>query len=118
MLFQFQLLLGYGSTYPSPGRFRSRDRAVDLQPGPWKSSSIFPIPRRRCCRWIFSRINIETGEKSGVFMVPQRAITELQGVRTVYVVNKEGGCRSAYRHGRRAPGESVGDRKVLRWAIV
>ena len=23
-------------------------------------------------------------------MVPQRAITELQGVRTVYVVNKEG----------------------------
>jgi membrane fusion protein (multidrug efflux system) len=39
---------------------------------------------------VFSRVKIQTGEKSGVFLVPQRAITELQGVRTVYVVGKEG----------------------------
>ena len=37
----------------------------------------------------FSRVDVQTGEKSGVFLVPQRAIRELQGVRTVYVVDNE-----------------------------
>ena len=60
------------------------------RPAPWKSPSIFPIPRRRCCRASLAACKIQTGEKSGVFLVPQRAITELQGVRTVYLVGTEG----------------------------
>jgi membrane fusion protein, multidrug efflux system len=88
--FQFQLLLGDGSTYPHPGRFRSGDRAVDTQTGTLEIVLDFPNPQATMLPGIFSRVKIQTGEKSGVFLVPQRAITELQGVRTVYLVGKEG----------------------------
>ena len=88
--FQFQLLLGDGSTYPYPGRFRSGDRAVDTQTGTLEIILDFPNPQATLLPGIFSRVKIQTGEKSGVFLVPQRAITELQGVRTVYLVGKEG----------------------------
>jgi membrane fusion protein (multidrug efflux system) len=88
--FQFQLLLGDGSTYPYPGRFRSGDRAVDPQTGTLEIVIDFPNPQGVLLPGIFSRVKIQTGEKSGVFLVPQRAITELQGIRTVYLVGKEG----------------------------
>jgi membrane fusion protein (multidrug efflux system) len=88
--FHFQLLLGDGSTYPYPGRFRSGDRAVDPQTGTLEITLDFPNPQAVLLPGIFSRVKIQTGEKSGVFLVPQRAITELQGVRTVYVVGPEG----------------------------
>jgi membrane fusion protein (multidrug efflux system) len=88
--FHFQLLLGDGSTYPHPGRFRSGDRAVDPQTGTLEITLDFPNPQATLLPGIFSRVKIQTGEKSGVFLVPQRAITELQGVRTVYLVGKEG----------------------------
>jgi membrane fusion protein, multidrug efflux system len=89
-LFHFQLLLGDGSTYPYPGRFRSADRAVDPTTGTLEITLDFPNPQGILLPGVFSRVKIQTGEKSGVFLVPQRAITELQGVRTVYVVGKEG----------------------------
>jgi membrane fusion protein (multidrug efflux system) len=88
--FHFQLLLGDGSTYPYPGRFRSGDRAVDPQTGTLEITLDFPNPDATLLPGIFSRVKIQTGEKSGVFLVPQRAIAELQGVRTVYLVGKEG----------------------------
>jgi membrane fusion protein (multidrug efflux system) len=89
-LFYFQLLLGDGSAYPYPGRFRSGERAVDPQTGTLEITLDFPNPQATLLPGIFSRVKIKTGEKSGVFLVPQRAITELQGVRTVYVVGPEG----------------------------
>jgi membrane fusion protein (multidrug efflux system) len=87
--FHFQLLLGDGSVYPYPGRFRSGDRAVDPQTGTLEITLDFPNPQATLLPGIFSRVKIQTGEKSGVFLVPQRAVTELQGIRTVYVVGKE-----------------------------
>src|SRR5215831_2740706 len=88
--FHFQLLLGDGSTYAYPGRYRSGDRAVDPQTGTLEITLDFPNPEAILLPGIFSRVKIQTGEKSGVFLVPQRSITELQGVRTVYLVGKEG----------------------------
>src|SRR5215475_5701810 len=88
--FHFQLLLGDGSTYPYPARFRSSDRAVDPQTGTLEVILDFPNPQATLLPGVFARVKVQTGEKSGVFLVPQRAITELQGVRTVYVVGKEG----------------------------
>ncbi len=72
-----------------PGRFRSADRAVDPQTGTLEITLDFPNPRLHLLPGTFSRVRVQTGEKSGVFLVPQRAITELQGVRTVYVVDNE-----------------------------
>ena len=56
--------------------------AVDPQTGTLEITLDFPNPQAMLLPGIFSRVKIQT-EKSGVFLVPQRAITELQGVRTV-----------------------------------
>jgi membrane fusion protein, multidrug efflux system len=85
----FQLLLADGSTYRSPGRFRSADRAVDPQTGTLEITLDFPNPDFTLLPGTFSRVRVQTGEKSGVFLVPQRAIRELQGVRTLYLVDNE-----------------------------
>jgi len=85
----FQLLLGDGSTYRYPGRFRSADRAVDPQTGTLEITLDFPNPDFTLLPGTFSRVRVQTGEKSGVFLVPQRAIRELQGVRTLYLVDNE-----------------------------
>jgi membrane fusion protein, multidrug efflux system len=87
--FAFQLLLGDGSTYRYPGRFRSADRAVDPQTGTLEITLDFPNPDFTLLPGTFSRVRVQTGEKSGVFLVPQRAIRELQGVRTLYLVDNE-----------------------------
>jgi membrane fusion protein (multidrug efflux system) len=63
---------------------------VDPQTGTLEITLDFPNPQATLLPGIFSRVKVQTGEKSGVFLVPQRAITELQGVRTVYVVGPEG----------------------------
>jgi membrane fusion protein (multidrug efflux system) len=107
--FQFQLLLGDGSTYPYPGRFRSGDRAVDPQTGTLEIIIDFPNPQATLLPGIFSRVKVQTGEKSGVFLVPQRAMTELQGVRTVYLVNSEGAVETRT--------VTVGERLGNLWAI-
>jgi membrane fusion protein (multidrug efflux system) len=85
----FQLLLGDGNPYRYPGRFRSADRAVDPQTGTLEITLDFPNPDFTLLPGTFSRVRVQTGEKSGVFLVPQRAIRELQGVRSVYVVDNE-----------------------------
>jgi membrane fusion protein, multidrug efflux system len=85
----FQLLLGDGSTYRYPGRFRSADRAIDPQTGTLEITLDFPNPDFTLLPGTFSRVRVQTGEKSGVFLVPQRAIRELQGVRTLYLVDNE-----------------------------
>jgi membrane fusion protein, multidrug efflux system len=83
----FQLVLADGSPYRHPGRFRSADRAVDPQTGTLEITLDFPNPDFGLLPGTFSRVRVQTGEKSGVFLVPQRAVRELQGVRTLYVVD-------------------------------
>jgi membrane fusion protein (multidrug efflux system) len=85
----FQLLLADGSTYRYPGRFRSADRAVDPQTGTLEITLDFPNSDLSLLPGTFSRVRVQTGEKSGIFLVPQRAIRELQGVRSLYLVDNE-----------------------------
>lgn len=82
-----QLLLADGSVYPHPGRFRYADRAVDVQTGTLKLIGDFPNPDRILLPGQFGRVRFETGTKEGVYLVPQRAIVELQGLRQVLLAD-------------------------------
>jgi membrane fusion protein (multidrug efflux system) len=84
-----QLVLADGSIYDKPGRFRYADRAVDVQTGTLKLIGTFPNPDRMLLPGQFSRIRLRTGFKEGVFLVPQRAVIETQGLRQVLVVDKQ-----------------------------
>jgi membrane fusion protein (multidrug efflux system) len=85
----FQLLLADDSLYTHPGRFRSADRAVDPQSGTLEIILDFPNPDFVLLPGKSSRVRVPIGEKSGVFLVPQRAVRELQGAHSVYLVGND-----------------------------
>ena len=82
-----QLLLADGTAYPQAGRYQYADRAVDVQTGTLKLIGSFPNPNRILLPGQFSRVRLRTGVKQGVYVVPQRAIQELQGLRQVLVLD-------------------------------
>jgi membrane fusion protein, multidrug efflux system len=84
-----ELLLADGTSYPYPGQFRFADRAVDVQTGTLKLIGDFPNPNRLLLPGQFSRVRLRTGMKEGVFVVPQRAIQELQGLRQLLLLDKD-----------------------------
>lgn len=84
-----QLLLADGSVYPHPGKYRYADRAVDVQTGTLKLIGDFPNPQRMLLPGQFSRVRLESGLKEGVYVIPQRAIVELQGLRQLLLVDKD-----------------------------
>jgi membrane fusion protein, multidrug efflux system len=83
-----ELILSDGSVYQNPGRYRYADRAVDLQTGTLKLIGEFPNPQRMLLPGQFGRVRWRTGRKEGVFLVPQRAVLEVQGLRYLLVVDK------------------------------
>ena len=83
------LLLADGTAYPYQGRYRYADRAVDVTTGTLKLIADFPNPKRMLLPVQFSRIRLQTGAKDGVFVVPQRAVTELQGLRQLMLLDKD-----------------------------
>ncbi|MGH9657055.1 MAG: efflux RND transporter periplasmic adaptor subunit, partial [Bryobacteraceae bacterium] len=81
--------LADGSVYPHTGRYRFADRAVDVQTGTLKLIGDFPNPNRILLPGQFSRVRLRTGTKDGVFVVPQRAVQELQGLRQLLLLDKD-----------------------------
>jgi membrane fusion protein (multidrug efflux system) len=84
-----QLLLADGSVYPQAGQLRSVDRAVDPQTGTLGVTLDFPNPEAILLPGTSIRVRVRTSEKGNVLLVPQRAIIELQGIRSVYVADNE-----------------------------
>jgi membrane fusion protein (multidrug efflux system) len=84
-----ELMLADGSVYPQPGQFRFGDRAVDVKTGTLKLIGAFPNPNRLLLPGQFSRVRLQTGTKSGVFVVPQRAVQEMQGLRQLLLLDKD-----------------------------
>jgi membrane fusion protein (multidrug efflux system) len=84
-----ELLLADGSVFPHQGSFRFADRAVDVQTGTLKLIGDFPNPNRLLLPGQFSRVRLRTGVKENVFVVPQRAIQELQGLRQLLLLDKD-----------------------------
>lgn len=82
----FELVLADGSVLPSPGRLVFVDRNVDPQTGTILMEAAFPNPG-----WIvrpgqYARVRVAVDMKKGAILVPQRAVSELQGIYNVAVV--------------------------------
>lgn len=84
-----ELLLADGSVYPHKGQIRFADRAVNVQTGTLKLIADFPNPNRYLLPGQFSRVRFQTGTKNGVYLVPQRAMQELQGLRLLSLLDKD-----------------------------
>lgn len=81
-----QLILSDGSTYPHPGRILFADRQVDPQTGTIRIAAAFPNPGNVLRPGQYGRVRAATEVRNNALLIPQRAVTELQGSDQVAVV--------------------------------
>jgi membrane fusion protein, multidrug efflux system len=85
----FELLLTDESKHPYPGIFKFVDRAVDPQTGTMKVEAVFPNPGSYLRPGQFARVRVAVSERENAILIPQRAVQELQGAKTVLVVDSD-----------------------------
>lgn len=86
---ELQLVLVDGTTYPQTGKFYVADRQVDPKTGAIRLAGIFPNPGNVLRPGQYGRVRAVTSLKQGALMIPQRAVTELQGRYQVAVVGND-----------------------------
>lgn len=84
-----ELTLANGNVYRYKGRILFADRQVDPQTGTIQIVGEFPNPRRILRPGQTGRIRAVTELKKGALLVPQRAVTQLQGGYEVAVVGPD-----------------------------
>jgi membrane fusion protein (multidrug efflux system) len=84
-----ELILSDGSTYPNKGEFAFADRQVDVTTGTIRVATTFRNPQNILRPGQFGRVRAEMGIQKGALVIPQRAVTEIQGRYVVAVVGPE-----------------------------
>ena len=84
-----ELILADGSVWPQKGEFFVADRQVDVRTGTIRVAATFPNPQNILRPGQFARIRAEMAVKKGALVIPQRAVTEIQGKYLVAVVGPE-----------------------------
>jgi RND family efflux transporter MFP subunit len=84
-----ELVLADGSTYPKKGKFFAADRQVDAQTGAIRLAGLFPNPDNILRPGQYGRVRFVSYIRPGALLIPQRAVTELQGMYQVAVVGKD-----------------------------
>jgi RND family efflux transporter MFP subunit len=106
---QLRLILADGTAHPHDGRFSFADRQVDPNTGAIQMTALFPNPGNILRPGQYAMVRAVTGEDRGVLVVPQPAVSELQGSYEVNVIGTDN--RVATR-----PVE-VGERVGTMWVI-
>jgi RND family efflux transporter MFP subunit len=83
------LVLADGTTYPHQGSVDYADRAVNQGTGAILIAGLFPNPGNILRPGGYGKVRAATRTESGALVVPQRAVTELQGSYQVAVVDNE-----------------------------
>jgi len=83
---ELELLLADGSTFPHKGKFFMADREVDVKTGAIRLAGLFPNPGNILRPGQYGRVRTVTEVKRDALLIPQRAVTELQGSYRVAVV--------------------------------
>jgi RND family efflux transporter MFP subunit len=84
-----RLRLADGSEYPRPGVFVAADRQIDPRTGTIRISAAFPNPSNILRPGQYGRVEATTQTIRNALLVPQRAVTELQGTSQVRVVSAD-----------------------------
>ncbi len=104
-----RLTLASGEVFPHSGRTIFADRQVNAQTGTIRIVGEFPNPGNILRPGQFGRVRAMTSLRKGALLVPQRAVTELQGRYQVAVVGNDN--RVAIRN------VQAGDRVGTMWVI-
>src|SRR5882762_7618774 len=86
---ELELILADGTNYPQSGSFFFADRQVDQKTGAIRLAGIFPNPGNVLRPGQYGRVRAVTSTKTDALLVPQRAVSELQGSYQVAVVGQD-----------------------------
>ena len=85
----FELILSNGKTYPHKGTFFAIDRSLDPRTGSIRYEVTFPNPGDSLRPGQFGRVRFVLETKKDAFLVPQEAVSELQGSFQVSIVTDD-----------------------------
>jgi membrane fusion protein (multidrug efflux system) len=103
------LILADGSVYPRTGSFLAADREIDAKTGTIRISAAFHNPDRTLRPGQYGRVRAETRVRPEALLVPQRAVSELQGSFQLRVLGADNTISTRT--------VKVGDRVGSRWII-
>ncbi len=85
---KLDLFLADGSKYPLQGQLSFLDRQVDPSTGTFSVLATFPNPDGLLRPGQYAKVRDVREVRKGAILIPQRAVTELQGTQQVYVVGQ------------------------------
>jgi len=84
-----QMILANGLVYPHPGQTTLADRQVDVKTGTLRIQGLFPNPGNVLRPGQYARVRTIIATRRGALLVPQKAVSELQGNYQVAVVGSD-----------------------------
>lgn len=84
-----ELFLVDGSLYPHLGKVAVLNRQVDTTTGTFKVAALFPNPNNLLRPGQYGKVRATMSVDKGAMLVPQRAVTEIQGRYVVAVVGAD-----------------------------
>jgi RND family efflux transporter MFP subunit len=85
---EFELILADGTVFPEKGNFYAEDRHLDAKTGSIKMEITFPNPGDLLRPGQFGKVRTIVETRKGALVIPQEAVTELQGNQVVMVVDQ------------------------------
>ncbi|MGO8698368.1 MAG: efflux RND transporter periplasmic adaptor subunit [Limisphaerales bacterium] len=86
---QLELILSDGSVYPGRGKWVFLNRQVDVNTGTLLVAASFENPGSKLRPGQYALVRAKTEVRTNALLVPQRAVTELQGVYQVATVDPQ-----------------------------
>jgi membrane fusion protein (multidrug efflux system) len=84
-----ELILADGSKFPHRGRAILLGREIDAKTGTIQIAGVFPNPGDLLRPGQYGKVRVAVDQKKGAILVPQRAVSELQGSYQVAVVGPD-----------------------------
>lgn len=86
---RLEMTLSNGEVYPRKGWLFLADRQIDVKTGTMRVAALFPNPDNILRPGLFAKLRASVTVRQGALLVPQRAVTELQGSYQIGVVTPE-----------------------------
>ncbi|HTY86129.1 MAG TPA: efflux RND transporter periplasmic adaptor subunit [Candidatus Acidoferrum sp.] len=86
---ELELILSTGSVYPESGQMKFANNQIDVKTGTIRVVGEFPNPQQLLVPGMFVRVKAQMGVERNALLVPQRAVTEMQGRYLIAVVGAD-----------------------------
>ncbi len=108
-----ELVLADGTTLPHKGTVQNSVNQVDQKTGTLEIQATFPNPKKSILPGQFGRIRVRVDDRKNAILIPQRAVTEMQGLQSVFTVGSDNKVlvRSI------STGERVGDHWIVQQGL-